>query len=390
MSHDEQPNRRRYPTGGSVVVATALVALVLALATASGGCRRRAAKPTKDTAPQPAASPTAPQAAAASSLPSRRGPDDYAASFAHGGRQRHYRVHLPPAYDGQTALPVLLMIHGGGGNADSAAPYFGIEQGADREGFIVVYPEGTGRRVRGTLFGSWNAGRCCNPAQADGVNDVGFFGELLDRLGRELRIDERRIYASGMSNGALMAYRLACELTDRIAAIAVAGAHDAIQGACQPTRPIAVLHMHGTEDGCAHYRGGECGGCLADFFRGLGLPVPRYTWTCSSVPDYVASWQRLNGCSGAAKTSYRQGKAECLTHDRCRAGTEVTLCRVEGMGHTWPGRAVHSPEICRKRPDGLLCRRWKRRVGELTQDLDANSTMWRFLRRFRLPAVAEP
>lgn len=151
------------------------------------------------------------------------------ASIVHDGVERTFRVHVPPSYDATAATPVVLMFHGGFGSGRQLETSSGMSTIADREGFIAVYPDGTGG-VR-----TWNGGACCNPAARDGVDDVGFVDALLDHLESELCVDPARVFSSGMSNGAILSHRLACELSERIAAIApVAGT---IGVECAPTRP---------------------------------------------------------------------------------------------------------------------------------------------------------
>src|SRR5581483_1221143 len=139
--------------------------------------------------------------------------------------------------------PVVLAFHGGGSNAMQMADFCGLNAKADGAGFIVAYPEGSGRLARDH---TWNGGNCCGYAMEQKVDDVGFVRVLLDDLAWRARIDTKRVYATGMSNGAVMAYRLASELADRIAAIApVAGPMGT--ATCKPSRPVSVMHFHGTE-----------------------------------------------------------------------------------------------------------------------------------------------
>ncbi len=186
--------------------------------------------------------------------PARAGglaPGDYRFELEAGGRDRSYLVHVPPpAASG--ALPVVLSLHGGGGNARQHRRSTGMDAAADRDGYIAVYPNGSGRL--GDLFLTWNAGICCGYAQAQDVDDVGFISALLDDLGRRAAIDPRRIYAAGHSNGGMMAHRLGDELSGRIAAIA------SVAGARVPTsrggRAVPVLQIHSEDDPRALYHGG--------------------------------------------------------------------------------------------------------------------------------------
>lgn len=306
------------------------------------------------------------------------GPGDYDFSLMHDGLNRIYKVHVPVSYTGQP-LPVVLAFHGGGGNAQGSVEFYGINGLADKEGFIVVYPEGTGKELNGKVFGSWNAGRCCSPASENKIDDVGFIAKMIAKLKDDFTIDERRIFAIGHSNGALISYRLACELSDQIAAIAVGGAQDSFDN-CRPSRPIPLLHFHGSDDKCAPYQGGECGGCFADFLTASGIPSPRKTWECRPVPEYIDEWRQRNGCSDQTAVTFKNGNATCFTYQQCRDNADVTLCLVEGMGHTWPGR-LHKTDACKKFPNSKLCQTWMETVGETSNDISANDALWEFFQK---------
>jgi len=180
-------------------------------------------------------------------------PGDVTCTLTYDGRERSYIVHVPPGYDPARPTPVVLVFHGGGGNAENARMMTGFDAGADAAGFIVVYPNGTGRRSDRLL--TWNGGRCCGYAMEQNVDDVGFVRALLADLGPVANVDARRIYATGMSNGAIMSYRLACELADVVAAIGLVAATQNLD-ACTPSRPAPVLHIHGDADIHAPYAGG--------------------------------------------------------------------------------------------------------------------------------------
>lgn len=145
-------------------------------------------------------------------------PGDHRVSLQHGGRSRSYIVHVPPAARGGRPLPVVLNFHGGGGNAENQQKYSRMDPLADREGFLVVYPDGTGRRTDRLL--TWNAGTCCAYSVLNRVDDVGFTLALLRDLDSRQAIEGGRVYATGLSNGAMMAWRLAVGASDRVAAIA--------------------------------------------------------------------------------------------------------------------------------------------------------------------------
>jgi polyhydroxybutyrate depolymerase len=233
------------------------------------------------------------------------------------GAVRTFRVHVPPGYDGTSPFPVVLMFHGGGGSGrqfeEASAEMDPI---ADREHFITVYPDGTG------VLRSWNGGGCCAAAVQDQIDDVGFVRALIDHIGASLCIDERRVFASGMSNGAILSQRLGCELADRLAAIAPVAGTD-MTSTCEPARPLPILEVHGTADGHVPFDGGEgCGPTSVPF---------------TSVPDTIERWRTRNGCGESHSVTFQEGDGTCETYAGCSAGADVTLCSIAGGGHNWPG-----------------------------------------------------
>ncbi len=180
-------------------------------------------------------------------------PGDHSRSLEVDGRNRAYLVHVPPQYDPAAPMPMVLAFHGGGGNANNMVAFSGLNEKADQAGFIVVYPEGSGRLPRMLTF---NAGNCCGKAAESKIDDVAFTRLVLDDLERIANVDRWRVFATGMSNGAMMCYRLAAELSNRIAAIApVAGPMGTKD--CQPVRAVSVMHFHGDADEFAPFKGGR-------------------------------------------------------------------------------------------------------------------------------------
>lgn len=304
------------------------------------------------------------------------GAGDHDFSLVHAGLTRKYKVHIPQSYDKNKRGSVVLAFHGGGGNAKDSIDYFQLNGKSDKEGFIVVYPEGTGLLIKRKVLGSWNAGRCCPPPSDNNVDDVGFIEKMIEKLKSDFNIDENRIFATGASNGAIMCYRLACELSDKIAAIAPVAAHDAFDD-CKPKRPLSVIHFHGTDDPCAPYNGGSCGGCMANLLTG----ETKELWSCTSVPNYIDKWRQMNRCSDKTKITFQNGDATCITYQGCQDNAEVTLCTIDGMGHTWPGGTASYGEACRRNPDGYMCRRLKETMGASSDDIIANDAMWEFFKR---------
>ncbi|GEM_PF-5034667 len=309
------------------------------------------------------------------------GPGDYNFSLLHEGRIRRYKVHVPESYDMNKETPLIIAFHGGGGNADSAVDYFELNSKSDEEGFIIAYPEGTGNSFGGKLFASWNPGECCG---TDGVNDTGFISEMLEKLQEKFNIDENRIFLTGASNGAQMAYRVACDMPDKIAAIAPALSLLPLEE-CNASKPFPVMHFEGTEDNCSPYEGGEvCGVCLQKFFRSIGIRIKSYAWKCPAVLDFIEDLRKMNGCSNQTEITYSNGNAICITYKECLDNADVTLCTINGLGHSWPGKKTYEIDACRTRPNGYVCRRWKEAIGPLDSDIIANDAIWEFFKKHPL------
>lgn len=238
------------------------------------------------------------------------------------GRERTYLVHTPDNYNNSTPVPLVLVLHGGGGHAENAQRMSEMNTVADREGFIAVYPNGTGRLNYRLL--TWNAAdNCCGYAHEHEVDDVEFIRALIEQLQADYAIDPNRIYVTGLSNGGMMSYKLACELSDVIAAIApVAGAMNLAD--CAPTSPVSVIIFHGTSDRQVLYEGGAT---LEGIDRGrVDQPV-------SSAVDF---WTSHNGCA-AEPTHTEEGSILSDVYTNCATDAEVTLVTIEGGGHMWPG-----------------------------------------------------
>jgi len=289
--------------------------------------------------------------------PTRLAPGDDEISLTHDGRRRTYLVHMPPAStDGP--LPVVIAFHGGGGNASGFRDYAGLDDLADRERFIVVYPNGTGPLRRVLL--TFNAGNnCCGPALADQVDDVGFAAAIVDDLVRRANIDRRRIYVTGHSNGAMMAYRLAAERADLVAAVvAVAGAMSLDRFA--PSRPVPVMDIHSVDDPRALYDGG------------VGPPFPgtNSRVTHAPVQDGLDRWIARNGCPTTptvAETRSEAGHtATKLVYGPCQSGAAVVHWKLTGAGHGWPGSETGRERI----------------VGPSTTVVNAADEIWTFVRGY--------
>jgi polyhydroxybutyrate depolymerase len=304
---------------------------------------------------------------------------DYELAVAHDGRTRTALVHVPAQTVQGAPLPVLVNFHAAGGNARAHRDYVRMDALADREGFVVVYPNGTGWFEE--QFLTWNAGRCCGYAAIEQVDDVGFVRALLDELGTLAPIDATRVYATGLANGAMLSYRLAAQASDRIAAIApVAGSmvlpERRVDDRGQPAlevpgrRAVPIMHIHSVDDPRAVYRGGSS----------EPVPLTSVRTRHPNAEEVLYRWVEFAGCrtkpavaetrTGAPGTAASGHAATKYVFGGCRDHTEIVLWKLSGVGHAWPGahRKDHAPNL-----------------GPETDLVDANAEVWRFVRRFALP-----
>lgn len=266
---------------------------------------------------------------------------------------RTANIHVPKSYDPGKPTPLVLALHGAAMNGYAMAQFCGMNQASDENGFVVVYPNGTGAG----RFLSWNAG-----VFADGVgskaDDLAFFRMLLDDLKRLLNIDKQRVYVCGMSNGAMMTYRLASELSDRIAAIAAVGGTMAI-GTEAPARPVPLIHFHGTSDPLVPY-----GTMQTEFPFWLKI---------RSVDQTINAWLKFNGCDSERNVTdvlSKDGDKLIVTRQTFGPGrnqSEVVLVKIDGGGHTWPGQ--HPPFDF---------------LGKSVLHLSANDLIWNFFKKHPL------
>ncbi len=282
-------------------------------------------------------------------------------SLTFGGVERSYLVHPPHADIGTPAQPLVIALHGGRGDSAKMERLTGFSKLADRGRFIVAYPD--------AVEGNWNDGRAVAAFRAhrEEIDDVGFIAALIDALNREFSVDLDRVYVAGVSNGAMMAQRLACELTDRIAAVAsVIGAlPENLADGCAPTRPIAVMMVNGTSDGLVPWEGGEVRAARKTFGRVL------------SVPASLNFWIRRNACAPESRYDLLADRdpgdgTRVFRHiyEGCAGAVRVVLYEVRDGGHTWPGRRKALPQLF---------------LGRVTRDIEASTVIWEFFQDFRRP-----
>ncbi len=288
-----------------------------------------------------------------SKQPDPLGPGDHTRTVMMGEQKRTYLVHVPNGHDPKKPAPVVLALHGAAMNGPMMVWFSGLNKTSEKEGFIVVYPSGTGTGP----FLTWNAGGFKGKMAEGKADDVAFIGKLLDDLATVVRVDEKRVYACGMSNGGMMCYRLAAELSDRIAAIAPVAGTIAIEES-KPKRPVPVIHLHGTKD------------TIVPFEMAKGK-TPAFM-KLKGVEESVQTWVKLNGCDEKPKTETisRDGdemKVTRPTYGNGRDGSEVVLVVIEGGGHTWPGQPP---------PVGF--------IGRSATNVSANDLMWEFFQKHKL------
>jgi polyhydroxybutyrate depolymerase len=256
-------------------------------------------------------------------------PQNKPGSIKVDGRARTYSVHLPPNYDGATPLPVVFVLHGATESPEGVEKLSGMSAEADQENFIAVYPRGTGEHNPARMP-TWNSGACCGYAQDHQVDDVAFINALIDKLEHDYAVDTKRIFATGISNGGMMSYRLACELADKIAAVApVEGAQDLT---CKPSTAVSVIVFHGTADLLVPFDGGS-----TPFQIGSKR-------TDASVADTVAFWVKEDGCS-AKPTHIETKKLHTDLYSGCADGTGVELYAIQGGRHMWPGTPLSGNSV---------------------------------------------
>jgi polyhydroxybutyrate depolymerase len=278
-------------------------------------------------------------------------------TLSHDGRTRRFLVH---DFSGGKRAPVVIVLHGGGGHPENAVDMSQFDAIAGREAFIAVYPGGTGGTPGGRLL-TWNAGHCCAYARENRIDDVGFIAAMIDQLVASGRADPKRIYVTGMSNGAMMSHVLARELPDRIAAIGpIVGA---VFGDEPPAKgPVPAVIFVGQDDQTVPGAGGAIGGNRRDgVIAGLARPPADH----DVAPDIAQAdyWAKANGCSIAPVESFDRQNRLVEVRWSCPGGADVHFYRVANNGHAWPGGKAGRAE-----------------ADQPTQAFSASEVMWRFFR----------
>jgi polyhydroxybutyrate depolymerase len=268
---------------------------------------------------------------------------------------RRFELHLP-ARPPAGAYPLVIALHGAFGSGAHLEQKIGLDAIADREGFAVVYPDG--------IHGRWNDGR---PDEGE-VDDVGFIRSLIDRLATSYPIDRGRIYALGMSNGGMLAYRLGCELSDKLVAIAsVAGELPAaIARSCHPARAISVLAIHGTADQLVPFEGGQV---IGSRNGRVGRPRGAVIGALRSVELFAA-----NARCGPPTITVEPDRdpadgttVKAIAFAGCADGASVEILVIDGGGHTWPGGTGELEPI----------------NGVRSRELSASERIWQFFASLR-------
>ncbi|MFH1151146.1 MAG: PHB depolymerase family esterase [Actinomycetota bacterium] len=276
---------------------------------------------------------------------------DLVGSIRSGGLERTYVLHVPPGYVEGADNSLVLAFHGHGGQGENQERLSGMEAVSDANGFLLAYPDGVDR--------GWNDGRGIN----EGIEDVGFARDLVGKLSAEYGVDPKRVYATGISNGGFMSFRLACDAPDVFAAVAPVAALMSVPlvESNRSTTPVSVLLVNGTEDPLVPWEGGQIGGgMLGSRGEAISTQASIDYWVgldgCATTPQ-VARLPDSDPADGTTVTQY--------VYPGGRDSTEVVLCEVTGGGHTWPGGYQYMRE---------------RIIGRTSRDLEASEYIWEFFR----------
>ncbi len=271
------------------------------------------------------------------------GPHDRKYEISIGGITRNFLLYVPGSIDKDHPLPLVLVFHGGGGHAYNMPRFTGFDTLAQTRGFIIAYPD--------SVNGHWNDTRALSPA-----DDVGFVSALISEVERKYPVDPTRIYATGISNGGFFAQRLACDLSDQIAAVASVAATmpETLVPACHPAHPVSVMFIQGTNDPLVHMEGGNI---ARTHGRNISLAHAVYFWLNH---DEIKSKPESTDLPSHDPNGTRVHRD---IHAGGKQNSEVVVYTIRGAGHTWPGGPQYFPEIL---------------VGKVNHDLNATEVIWDF------------
>lgn len=284
-------------------------------------------------------------------------PGTYTFSIPSGEYTRYYILHVPPKYSAKTNHPLVLALHGGGGNMSiqSDDQYYGLKAKADKEGYLIAFPNGYSKFPSGQLA-TWNAGTCCGGARDKKIDDVAFIKALVKNIQKQVKVDSNRVFAMGMSNGAMMTYRLACEAPELFKGIVAVAGTDNVLGECKPSKSVSILHIHAKDDDHVPYEGGQ--GVGTKKFGDKTAPL------FVSVPQTIKKWVGHYSCLPTPTKILEKPKAMCELYRGCSGGAKIQLCTVDNGGHSWPG-ASKKPHNMGTAPSNAL---------------NANDVSWDFFR----------
>ena len=279
-------------------------------------------------------------------------PGTYTFSLMVKDKKRFYILHIPKTYKKSKPLPLVVAMHGGGGNmkVQSQDKFYGLISQAEKKGTLMVFPNGHSPLPSGALA-TWNAGECCADARDTKSDDVGFVKAMLQKVKKQVSVKDEQVFAIGMSNGGMMAYRLACEIPELFNGIAsVTGTDNTM--ACSPKKAVSILHIHAKDDTHVLFNGGAGKNAFRDKSKITNF---------KSVPSTIAKWRGLYSCSPQAKQVLKNKKALCELYQGCQDGAKIQLCVTEDGGHSWPGGL--------KSPTGK---------GQSSKAIIANDVIWSF------------
>ncbi len=280
-------------------------------------------------------------------------------SLVHQGFIRQYTIHLPPNYANLDTLPLVIFLHGGSGNAQSAQNFTQLNPVSNQAPFMVAYPQGYALANGGGF--TWADGRGTS-ADRQQIDDLGFIEKMMDQVLDKFDVNPDRVYLAGFSNGGFLTQRIACAYGERFAAIASLGSTMDVnlRASCQPTEPLPTLILTGTADPLVPYEGGEMNGNVVDIV---------------STTEVLAFWREQNNCQTMLDTvdlpdidTTDHSTVSTLGFTDCDCQAEVSHIRINGGGHTWPGVEIVSYEAL---------------AGETNEDIHASEVLWDFFKQHR-------